>query len=631
MSLRWGPIAPAPHSTLRAVPLSDVTVDGGRLQGWIERNRAATIPHAVKMLEEAGNLDNMRRLIGESDAPHRGLVFADSDIYKVLEGIAWELGRAPDPVLRDYFDSTVALLARAQQPDGYLNSYFQREDRPAEPWSDFVHGHELYCLGHLVQAAVAAKRSIGDDALLDVAARFVDRVIELFGAPGRPETCGHPEIETALVELYRLGGDRRHLDLALELVERRGKGFIGDGVFGAQYYQDDTTVRETDIMRGHAVRALYLNAGVTDLYLETGDDTLLASMRRQWDDLVTRRLYITGGTGSRHRDEAFGDGYELPSERAYAETCAGIALMHWAWRMHLATGEATFLDVYEQCLYNVVSAGISSDGCHFFYSNPLQRRPDHGLSQEESAGHRLPWFSCACCPPNLVRLFATLQSYLVSTSSGRVWIGNYANATVTAEGATLDIETDFPDSGEVTVSVRAVGPSPEIAFRVPGWAEEARALVNGVQRIVDPSDGWFVLGGLRDGDVVRFSIPLTLRVLAPHPRADGLRGTVAVARGPVVYCLDQVDNTVDIDSVRVDPSSVSALIDAEGVRLRAAALTDTRDPASIPLYAPLGDGASSGSVPGEVMLRPYSTWGNGASAESMRVWIPQSRTDSNER
>jgi DUF1680 family protein len=608
-----------------------VTVTGGRLLGWIERNRTATIPHAIAMLEEVGNLDNMRRLIGESDAPHRGLVFADSDIYKVLEGIAWELGRSPDPALRGFFDSTIALLARAQRTDGYLNSYFQREDRPSEPWSDFVHGHELYCLGHLIQAAVAAKRSLGEDALLDIALRFVDRVIELFGAEDRPETCGHPEIETALVELYRLGGDRRHLALALALVERRGKGFIGDGIFGSQYYQDDTTVRETEIMRGHAVRALYLNAGVTDLYLETGDEGLLQSMRRQWDDLVTRRLYITGGTGSRHRDEAFGDGYELPSERAYAETCAGIALMHWAWRMHLATGEATYLDVYEQCLYNVVAAGISEDGCHFFYSNPLQRRPDHGISQEESAGHRLPWFACACCPPNLVRLFATLENYLVSTSPGRVMIGNYATATVTAEGVTLDIETDFPDTGEVTVTVHATGTVPSIALRVPGWATEAHVTVGGIERVVEPEDGWMVLEDLSDGDVVVFSIPPTVRVLAPHPRADGLRGSVAVARGPVVYCLDQVDNTVDIDSIDVVPESISAHVDAAGdVRLRAAVVIDPRDPASIPLYSPLG-GAHTGSVTAEVTLRSYSSWGNGASAGSMRVWIPQARTGSDGR
>ena len=265
------------------------------------------------MLDEYGTLDNVRRLTGEAEVDFRGMLFADSDIYKTLEATAWELGREDDAALRAFFDQTVSLIERAQQEDGYLDSaYLGRDDR--HPWSDFAQGHELYCLGHLVQAAVGAHRALEDDRLLRVAERFVAHVVARMGADDAVEYCGHPLIEAALVELYRTTGDAAALDLAAAFIRRRGSGFLGGVLFGAAYYQDEQPALQVSKMRGHAVRALYLNQGITDVYLETGDAAMLEVMRTQWDDLVSRRMYLTGGTGARHEDEAFGEAFELPPD-----------------------------------------------------------------------------------------------------------------------------------------------------------------------------------------------------------------------------------------------------------------------------------------------------------------------------
>ena len=592
------------------------------------------------MLRESGVLDNFRRLIGESDAQFRGPLFADSDLYKMLEAIAWELGRKDNDELRRFFMESVDLLERAQRDDGYINTAFQRGE--PEPWSDFIHGHELYCLGHLIQAAIAVNRTIGDTRLLAVAIRFVDLVIDLFGAADSDIYCGHPEIETALVELYRLTADQRHLDLASAFIDRRGSGFIGAGVYGSQYYQDDVPVRSTGTLRGHAVRALYFNTGVADLYLETGDASLLEALQRQWDDLITRRLYITGGTGARHRDEAFGDGYELPSERAYAETCAGIALMTWAWRMYLISGHARYLDAFETTMYNLLAAGISQNGTEFFYTNPLQRRPDHGATQEEASGARQPWFYCACCPPNIMRTFASIENYTVAIATERdeLQIGLFTHATICStlsSGVTteLTVATDYPERGTIRIDVtRGAGPDAILSLRVPGWCTDFEVSVNNTVLTVDPEEGWIRLpGALAEGTVVELQLALKPTFVRGHPRADGIRGSVAVLRGPTVYCLDQSDNVVDIDSVEAllhaPVHEVAEHSDRQvvGPLLTAQVSVDQRDPDQIPLYAPVGDARDDGRPVAEVVLRPYATWGNTETVNGMRVWISYARRD----
>ena len=401
------------------LPVGEVELTGGLLADWQRRNREATVPHAIAELRKAGNLENLRRLADPSVGAYRGRYpFLDTDLYKTLEGLAYEIGRDDAPAgAREFFDEVVGLLEQAQAEDGYLNSFFQDPDQPKQPWSDLGWGHELYNLGHLIQAAVAAHRRLGDSRLLTVAGRFADLVVRKFGKDGEEVVDGHPEVEMALVELYRETGTEDYLAQAQLFVDRRGQGKLKHTIFPAEYFQDNAPFRELPSVTGHAVRMAYLAAGAADVALETGDQTLLTALERLWDDMVATKLYLTGGLGSRHSDEAIGDRYELPSERAYTETCAAIATMQWAWRMFLATGKASYLDVYETVLYNAYAVGLSADGTAFFYDNPLQRRPDHEQrSGAESGGEplRRSWFGCPCCPPNIVRWMSELQDHVAA-------------------------------------------------------------------------------------------------------------------------------------------------------------------------------------------------------------------------
>jgi len=631
-----GPVAGSRLGVVVPIGAGDVRLGDGTLGRWQRRNRAVTIPHGIAALEDEGALDNLRRLIGASDARFRGPVFVDSDVYKVLEGVAWELGRAEDAELRAFYENTIGLLAHVQDEDGYLDSAFQREDRAQERWTDFAGGHELYCAGHLIQAAVASARALGDDRLLTIAARFADLIVRLFGGPESSAYPGHPEIEYALVELYRLTGRREYLRTAQAFVDRRGTGWLGRGAFGSTYFQDDAPIRATGVMRGHAVRALYLNSGATDVYLETGDPTLLAALKTQWDDMVTRRSYITGGTGSRHRDEAFGDAYELPSDRAYAETCAGIGTMHWAWRMYTATGEARFADFFETALYNVVADGISEGGTQFFYSNPLQLRADHVSVQEEATAHRLDWYFCACCPPNLMRTFASIESYIASVSDDELQLVQYTRSrietSVRGGRVVLEVDTDYPLDGVVHITVvEGVGEG-TLALRIPSWNTSRRVYLNGERVDVDSEQGWLRLhGALAAGTDIRVEFDMSPEFVRADPRVDAVRGAVALRRGPVVYCLEQGDNASDLERVAVDPGHAPVETTASTplgpvVRCAGALIASTDGP----LYAswPPPDPTDLREV--DLHFRPYSTWGNGPPG-AMRVWLPTGRGPSGAR
>jgi DUF1680 family protein len=335
----------SPRAGWKTLEMDAVAIEGGL---WAQRqtvNRQSALPHGYRMLEAAGNLENLRIAAGRSDSAYRGPVFMDSDVYKWLEAAALEVGRAPVDSLSSSINTAIEIVQAAQGEDGYINSYYTVAE-PGRRWTDITHGHEFYCAGHLFQAAVAHHRATGDERLLAVARRFADYIDSVFGPGKRTATPGHPEIEMALVELYRETGDRRYLDLAKFFIDQRGRGWLGPGRYASPaYFQDRVPVREASEVEGHAVRALYLAAGVADLYLETGEQALFDALSRQWRDLVSRKLYITGGVGSRHLGEAFGRPYELPNELAYCETCAAIASVMWSWRMLLATGEARFADL----------------------------------------------------------------------------------------------------------------------------------------------------------------------------------------------------------------------------------------------------------------------------------------------
>ena len=469
------------HARLRPLDPSGVELHrDGLLGGWQALNRAATIDHCIERLEASGNLDNLRRLREPGSGEFRGLWFADSDIYKVLEAVGWETGRAGDGGWSGWVDDTVALLREVQDEDGYLNSWIQGV-HPEQRWQNLQESHELYCAGHLIQAAVAVARGAGRDDLLDVARRFADLAVRRFGAEGgEPGLDGHPEIETALVELSRLTGDARYLALATAMVERRGRGLLGHHHFGPQYLQDHAPVREATEPVGHAVRQLYLAAGVTDVYLENGDASLLDAMEQLWQRTYAEKTYVTGAHGSRHRDEAFGDPYELPPDRAYGETCAAIASFNWNWRLLLATGDGRYAEAMERALYNAIAVSTALDGRHFSYSNPLHLRDGHDGADEDAPSERLPWFRCACCPPNLARLIGSLHHHVATRD------GERHPAAPAHRRPRRERDARRPPGGAVAVDRLPVGRAGGDRRREPGERMDAVAagarLVRGARR-----------------------------------------------------------------------------------------------------------------------------------------------------
>ncbi len=551
------------HATLQPVPVSSVRLHDDFWAPRLETIRTTTIPTQYELLESTGRLDNFRRAAGNLKQPFQGLVFNDSDVYKWLEAAAWALAAADDPALSQAVDTTIELIAAAQHADGYLNTYFSL-DRASERWSNLRDLHELYCAGHLFQAAVAHVRATGHRTLLDVATRFADLICDTFG-PGDDQqhgVPGHPEIEMALVELARATGEQRYLKQAAYFLDARGRGLIG----GSAYHQDHAPLREQDRLVGHAVRAAYLCAGATDLYAETGEPELGRALDRLWRRMLNRQMYITGGLGPRHQGEAMGADFELPNARAYAETCAGIANAMWAWRMLQIEGAPTHADVMERALYNAVLPGISLDGTAYFYVNPLATdgAPDPGGKIYQ----RQPWFPCACCPPNVARTLATLPGFLYSVSSDTVWIHHYAASQADlrlGDGRSIQLlqRTRYPWDGQITVEVLTPGTF-ALNVRIPGWCatepEQLRPTVN-VNSIPCPGEvapGQYV--ELRRtwavGDSVCLHLPMPVQRVSTHPYALENSGRVALMRGPLLYCLEQVDHPgVDLRDV-ILPDSV---------------------------------------------------------------------------
>ena len=608
----------SPYAKLRPVPVENVRLEDSF---WAPRQktlRETTLPSQHRLFEETGRLFNFRRAAGKEKGGFRGLYFNDSDVYKWVEAVAFSLAGGDDTELRALVDEVNAVIVAAQDRDGYLDTYFTF-DRKKERWTNLRDKHELYCAGHLMQAAVAHFRATGERRLLDAACRFADHICTVFGPGKRAGTPGHPEIEMALVELYRVTRNRAYLDLACFFIDERGKGVIS----GGKYYIDHKPFRRLREIVGHAVRSIYLNCGAVDVYMETGDRDLWNTVLQLWRNMTERKMYVTGGVGARHAGESFGEDYELPNVTAYAETCAAIANVMWNWRMFLASGDAKFADVLELALYNGALSGISLDGKEYFYVNPLADRGRH---------RREPWFKCACCPPNIARLLASVSGYVYSLSPGGVWVNLYVQSTahlnVSGTRVTVVQQTDYPWNGEVKIILQ---PEKKTVFsvflRIPGWCRNAEAKING-QPVKEPvQSGRYV--ELRrvwgSGDHLDLSLSMPVERVVCHPFVTENTDRVALKRGPLVYCIEQVDNPgfdvwtlgLPLDSeltAKWMPEMLNGVmvIEGEGFACDVEKFENR-------LYTP-ADEASAKMHPVRFTAVPYYAWAN-REPSPMTVWI----------
>ncbi|MGP3988690.1 glycoside hydrolase family 127 protein [Streptomyces sp. 3N207] len=638
------PVVPT-RGARRPLGMGEVALTGGFWAKLQATNATATLAHCEEWMERLGWLANFDRVADGTTGPERpGWSFSDSEVYKLIEALAWEYGRSGEHAYDAAVRRLTARVARAQDPDGYLNTAFGHANHPPR-YSDLEFGHELYCTGHLLQAAVARLRTWGDDELVAVARRAADHVCATFGPDGLPGICGHPEIEVGLAELGRALGQERYVEQARLFLDRRGHRTlrVPFGIGSGGYFQDDEPIRKAATWRGHAVRQLYLSAAAVDVAVECDDAELLAAVERQWTNAVARRTYLTGGMGSRHQDEGFGEDWELPPDRAYCETCAGVASVMVSWRLYLATGQLRYADLIERTAFNVIATSPRSDGRAFFYANPLHQRAvgeesddeesddgeesDDEVSPRAEGGARAAWFDVSCCPTNVARTLATWHTYLATAGERELTLLQYAAGQISAQlgdGRTVEIEVDtaYPHDGLVTVRVlRAPAGPMALRLRVPAWARGAVLDEGGHQHPAAP--GLAVVDRqLVAGEEIRLSIPVSPRYTWPDPRIDATRGCVAVERGPLVYCAESLDLPPDTTLEALTVDAATAPVERDGQVLVRAFTTPRPGPGPAWPYGPAPaphtpDGARTVELP----LVPYHQWAERAPS-AMRVWLP---------
>jgi DUF1680 family protein len=590
-----------------------------------------------KLLEVNGRMDNFRRLTGESAAPQRGPVYSDSDIYKWIEAAGFALQSSERAELRATVDKDIRDIVAAQQTDGYLNTYYVQEHaaQRMEPKTQ-QHGHELYNIGHLLQGAIAYYRASGNRTLLDSGIRFVNEFLLASFGPGadkKPLFSGHPEMELALIELYRLTGDKRHLELAGYLLAGDSRMHFTPENYVYHFCGIPFTSRTH--LEGHAVRAMYACCGATDYYLETGDQSYWKTLNTLWKDLASAQMYVTGGVGARSDGEAFGDPYELPNATAYGESCAAIGNMMWNWRMLAATGEAKYADVIERSLYNGINSGMSLNGTLYCYRNPLAFDPSRGDKI------RNEWYDTTCCPPNLERTLASLPGYFYSTNRDGIYVHLYDNSVLdwhleNGPGLKIRQKTNYPWDGTVEVAVTPAEPTEFTVFlRIPGWADAAKVVVNG-KPVPGATAGHYLPIWRRwsGGDTITLQFNITPQVLEANAQITENNGRVAVQRGPLVYCMEQIDQgeNVALKQVALDlDANVGSQFEEKFEKDLLGGVLVLRHAGA--MYEESADRNSlyfshnappRKSRPVQLTFIPYYAWANRVSTP-MQVWTPVAR------
>jgi DUF1680 family protein len=633
------------------LPFAQARVQDRFWQPRLETNRAVTVPHALRQCEAIGRIDNFKLAAGLQEGKWRGGAgFDDSDVFKVIEAVAYSLKLAPDPVLEAQIDEIIGYIVAAQEPDGFLYTLWTARhtlapvdyrklghwedvmtpDQGCRPnlhdrWSNYSLAHTDYNVGHMYEAGVAYYQATGNRELLDICVKSADLYVETFSADNWYEPPGHQEVEIGLVKLSQATGDEKYLALAQRMLELRGRNQDrrqDNGLFGGKYNQDHIPVVEQTEAVGHAVRAGYMYTGMADVAALTGNVDYIRAIDRIWENVVGRKLYITGGVGARHRGEEFGDDYELPNREAYCETCAAIANVFWNHRMFLLHGAGKYIDVLERSLYNGVLSGVSLDGRSFFYQNPLA-----------SAGgdSRKEWFGCACCPSNVVRLLGSLSGYQYAVGDQDVFVNLYiagtAECRVNGTGVAIAQRTDYPWNGRVRLEITPEAPAEfALRLRIPGWARNEpvpsdlynfvddsprapRLLVNGLETSLEMDDGYAVARrAWQPGDQVELDLPMPIRRVVAHVNVEADRGRVALQRGPLVYCLEHPD---------VPGGNVHDLILPDDSQLQDAWREDLLDGVQVIIGRVLR-ATDGGTV--EFSAIPYYAWAHRGPGE-MAVWL----------
>lgn len=599
----------------------------------------AALNDEVEGAEPSGCLNNFRVAAGQKQGEHMGRVFQDSDLAKFLEAAAYSLSIRPDSELEANVDSLIDTMGLAQEADGYLDTAFMLKDRDKR-YTNMRDWHEMYVTGHFLEAAVAYKKVTGKGKLMDIMERNVDHTMSIVGLgdgklPGYP---GHEELELALCKAYELTGRDKFLDFAKYLIDQRGKdpfffideakkrnedpGNVYDAFRRMNYFQAHQPVREQEKAVGHSVRAGYLYSGMADVAKLTGDEQLAAACERLFDNIADTQMYITGGVGQTHIGEAFTVDYDLPNDTVYAETCAAISMIFFAKRMLRLKQDGKFADMMERALYNGALSGISLDGTKYFYVNPLEVHPatvNGNTEYKHVKLERQPWFGCACCPPNIARLLASLQDYVYTYIDNTLYTDLYVSGETTINDTKIVQTTDYPNDG--VIDIKITGSSIPLALRIPSWCEKFDISINN-KSIKDKkvTAGYLLLGTVVNGDQIRLNLNIKPTLISCHEKVRANAGMLAMQYGPLVYCMEQVDNGEDLHQVIIDPMGrVKAEYKADllgGITL----LTAKGYRQSLPQKSLYSAYQSTQKAPIELKFVPYFAWANRGIGE-MRVWV----------
>jgi len=619
---------------LEPVSFSQVTITDNFWKPKLDKVATTTLQACIHQTEEVtGRIRNFENVANNKNAKHEGIYYDDSDVYKALEAIAYSFKNKPDAALEKKADDWIELIAAAQEPDGYINTFYSLtglENR----WKD-MDKHEAYCAGHLIEAGVAYFQTTGKRKLLDVGIKMADHIDERFRKSNTPWVSGHQEIELALVKLYKLTDEKKYLELSDWFLEQRGHGHGVGAIWnnphwGAKYAQDDIPVKDQKEISGHAVRAMYLYTGAADVAAAKNDDEYMHAMKTVWEDVVFRNMYITGGIGSSGSNEGFSVDYDLPNESAYSETCASVGMVFWNQRMNLLEGESKYIDVLERSLYNAALDGLSLEGSHFFYGNPLASNGQHS---------RREWFGTACCPSNISRLVASVGDYIYAKTDNSVWvnlfIGSKSNFHIDNVEVPIEMTTNYPLDGLVNITMNPVKKVKySLNLRLPGWAKEDpvpgdlytfkdqskekfNVLLNDKSVNFKEKNGYVIIDReWKKGDKIQYTLPMEVKRVVSRDEVLANKDRIAIQRGPLVYCVEGVDNDGSAWNILMPDNANFEVIEFNILDEKVMAIKT-----EMSVFKISEDGSKIITEKKKVITVPYYTWANRGQNE-MQVWLP---------